>query len=165
MRSDKALAAYEPFARYLTRKYPVIGLRGFDKDDLYQEAILAAWKALESFDPCCGYPQENWVKAKMRYRVIELVEVHGKARRATTLVALEEWGAVGGDTTVATVLARDELHRVADVIADLPISERRALAATVNGQRPEDMTPPMKESSVYTLTSVARRHVREALAA
>ncbi len=78
---------FEAYARMLAAKYAYHG-SGADEDDVEQEAVVAAWKALEDHRPGPGSMSvEAFVKERMRWRVVDFVRIRGGQRALDRRVA------------------------------------------------------------------------------
>lgn len=46
--------------------------RAHEHDDLYQEGLIAMWRATDSYDPDSGVPIASWLQHKARYRMLDV---------------------------------------------------------------------------------------------
>lgn len=97
-------------------------------DDAVQEVFLRVWDKARQFDPTRG-TFATWLAAIARHHVGAQAARLGRQRvRATA----DDVGALlaerrDEDDVEAMVLARDDERRVADVLATLPVEQRRVL--------------------------------------
>lgn len=156
-----ALRHFEPYARSLSRRYRPYGRAAADKQDVFQEAMIAAWRAVEDYDGRGDLG--GFVKQRMKYRVIDFVRVRWreetkpcgnapKGRADREAVSLSEWDARGPDATVATVMAREDLRLLADALRELPPVQRSRLMGRANGLSRREMSA----ASGCTLTAIDR---------
>ena len=103
----------ERYARWLSRYFYVAG---YEPEDLYQEAVIAIWRAPEGLERLCA-----------RRRVIELLR---RSQRRPTFAALEDVASPADVVDLAA--AREELRRILAV----PLSnlEREALGRAARGE-------------------------------
>jgi RNA polymerase sigma factor (sigma-70 family) len=158
------LRQFERYAWQLARRFPFRGAGG-DEQDVAQEAMIAAWCAVEAFN---GRGRlEGFVRERMYLRVIDYVRMRshvGQRRAERETWPLEAWDARGGDTTVETVLARERLDIAARVIGRLTPRQRACLRGRMNGLSPAEIDPTTRPGTVDATASKARDRVRMALA-
>jgi RNA polymerase sigma factor (sigma-70 family) len=131
-RSASDLRQFEPYARGLARRYPLWGSGG-DEQDVAQEAMIAAWRAVEAFDGRGS--MEGFVRQRMQLRVIDYVRIRnvGKRRAERDTLPLGEWDARGGDLTLGGVLDRERARVALETIAGLPVLQRERIVAATLG--------------------------------
>ncbi|HWX46328.1 MAG TPA: sigma-70 family RNA polymerase sigma factor [Solirubrobacteraceae bacterium] len=163
-RLSSDLRQFEQYARHLARRFPFRGSGG-DEQDVAQEAMIAAWSAVETFN---GRGRlEGFVRERMYLRVIDYVRMRshiGQRRAERETLPLEAWDAQGGDTTVETVLARERLDIAARVIGRLTPRQRACLHGRMNGLSPAEIDPAKHPGTVDANAAKARDRVRLALA-
>lgn len=107
--------AHVRYARWLSRYFYVAG---YEPEDLYQEAVIAIWRAPEGLERLCA-----------RRRVIELLRRSQRAGRPTFVGLVD---AESPEDVVDVAAAREELRRVLSVpLSDL---EREALGRAARGE-------------------------------
>jgi DNA-directed RNA polymerase specialized sigma24 family protein len=77
---NKDVSYYMDYARRLARQYRY-SRPGADSADVEQEALIAAWDALERWNRP-GVPARPFVCERMRWRVIDFVRVRSDRERA-----------------------------------------------------------------------------------
>jgi RNA polymerase sigma factor (sigma-70 family) len=158
------LRQFERYARHLARRFPFKG-SGSDEQDVAQEAMIAAWQALEAFD---GRGRlAAFVRERMYLRVLDYVRMRqasGQRRAERDTWPLEEWDARGGDLTLEAVFARERLRIAADVIGGLTPRQRTCLHGRMNGLSPTRIDPRSTPGTIDATASKARDRVRLALA-
>ena len=169
-----ALRRFEPYARWLAHRYRLYGRVAGDEQDVMQEAMIAAWKALGIYRAEHGGSLEGFVKQRMKYRVIECVRRRGKeadvhpgsperGRADRDAVSIEEWDAAGDDQTLGTVLARERLAIAAGAIRELPRWQRERLVGHLNGLSRREMSSEGSVGVVDQALFRARRRLKAAL--
>jgi DNA-directed RNA polymerase specialized sigma24 family protein len=77
--SDVELRRFKSYARMLAGKYAYRG-SGADGQDVEQEAMLTAWRAIRDYRPG-DRSLEGYVKERMRWRVVDFVRIRGEGQR------------------------------------------------------------------------------------
>jgi RNA polymerase sigma-70 factor, ECF subfamily len=92
-------------------------------EDVVQDAFLAAWRALPTYDPARG-TQRVWLLAIVRNRAYDTL----RARRQHPVEALADVPAIAEEADVATdVVTRMESRRACTALTELPDDQRRTI--------------------------------------
>ena len=119
-------------------------LPGYDQDDIRQEALIALWKAAQTFDPERGMKFTSFANLCIDARFVELLKRKDRYRHRTLDSALRAI-VVDGEVmeiletlphlhqVVDVVEERDELRRLVAAIFDLTEIERRCVIGIATG--------------------------------
>jgi DNA-directed RNA polymerase specialized sigma24 family protein len=89
--TSRQVLHFEAYARILAAKYAYHG-SGADEKDVEQEALVAAWKAIEEYKPG-KLRLAGFVTSRMRWRVLDFVRVRNEGQEALErrVLPLEEY--------------------------------------------------------------------------
>lgn len=134
---------------------------GHDRDDVAQDAFVAAWRALSSWEPERG-AFFTWLVAIARHRVIDL------QRRPAPQTTPDPPDRAGPDTTAEGVARIDDRRVLDAALAALPAEQRTAFVLAVVHELPLADVAAAEGVPVGTAKSRisrARDRLRAALAA
>jgi RNA polymerase sigma factor (sigma-70 family) len=125
--SDALGVLYDRYARIaIAVAYRVLGEHGV-AEDVVQEAFLAVWRRVDSFDVSRGNVR-SWLLTIVRNGAID--RRRGRHARALQDTALDDVAfrlATGGEETFDTVASSVEAERVREALATLPPDQREAI--------------------------------------
>lgn len=125
--SDALGVLYDRYARLaIAVAYRVLGEHGV-AEDVVQEAFLAVWRRVDSFDASRGNAR-SWLLTIVRNGAID--RRRGRHGRALQDAALDDVAfrlATGGEETFDTVASTVEAERVREALATLPPEQREAI--------------------------------------
>jgi DNA-directed RNA polymerase specialized sigma24 family protein len=78
--TSRQVLHFETYARILATKYAYHG-SGADEKDVEQEALVAAWKAIEEYRPG-KLRLAGFVASRMRWRVLDFVRIRNEGQEA-----------------------------------------------------------------------------------
>jgi RNA polymerase sigma-70 factor (ECF subfamily) len=118
---------YDRYARIaIAVAYRVLGEHGAS-EDVVQEAFLAVWRRVDSFDPTRGTAR-SWLLTIVRNGAIDRRRGrHGRALQDATLDDVAFWLATPGDETFDVVASTVEAELVREALATLPPDQREAI--------------------------------------
>jgi RNA polymerase sigma factor (sigma-70 family) len=145
------LTDFEPHARFLARRYKLYGRVAADEQDVFQEAMIAAWVALGKWKDRGNGDPRGYVKQIMEFRVIDCVRDRANGVTDRDTIGLPE-EREGPDQTLETVLEHDRLHTLIDTMKCLrPLQRSRLL-----GQAEGSSRQMMATESGCTITAIDR---------
>jgi RNA polymerase sigma factor (sigma-70 family) len=160
------LTSFERHARVLSCKYKLYGRAAGDEQDVFQEAMIAAWVALRKWTPDHGCSRRTYVKRQMEYRVLDYVRVRANGWTDRDTLPMPEDRA-GTDLTIEAVLEREHLEAVVGAFDALPALQRSRLVRSTQGFTPPETAA--NEGLTVAAVNVAlwkgRKALRLALAA
>lgn len=112
-----------------------------EEDDVYQDLMITAMGAIESFDPCRSSSMRNHVASKLQYEVLNMRRRHkphgmiGLKGTAVTFVSLEYQPKHGYACEIPVEAAYGEIE-ISDAMALLSPVEEYALRMTMDGESP-----------------------------
>jgi RNA polymerase sigma-70 factor (ECF subfamily) len=125
--SDALGVLYDRYARVaIAVGYRVLGEHGA-AEDVVQEAFLAVWRRVDSFNPTRGSVR-SWLLTIVRNGAVD--RRRGRHARALQDAALDDVAfrlATGDEETFETVAASFEAERVREALATLPPDQREAI--------------------------------------
>jgi len=94
-----------------------------DAEDVVQDAFLAVWRSLDSYDPARGTVR-TWLLSIVRNRALDVL----RSRRAHPMTALNEEASFADTTDVARLVElRLDGSRARSALAELPQAQRSTL--------------------------------------
>jgi RNA polymerase sigma-70 factor (ECF subfamily) len=125
--SDALGVLYDRYARVATAiAFRVLGEHGA-AEDVVQEAFLAVWRRVDSFDPSRGSVR-CWLLTITRNRAIDRRRGrHAHALQDTALDGVAFRLATTDEETFETVVSSVEAERIRDALFTLPLEQREAI--------------------------------------
>lgn len=169
--SNKRLASVvNSFMPYIEQKISGLNLPGLDKDDLRQEAFVALFSAIESFDSSRGAAFSTYAITCINNRLADAVRVssNGKNRLLNESVSLSDEddpvSVIGEASPEESAIAREEFMRVRNKMdAVLSDFEREALVMYSSGYRYAEIAERLNTTpkAVSNAIQRARKKLRQ----
>jgi len=158
--SRRFAAIFDEYGAALARLAASYGRARGEQDDLFQEIMIALWKALPAYRGDCS--ERTYVYRIAHNRAISYLS----RRRPVAANLAEEQELPAPSATPEQALSRDEeAQRLADAVAGLPVGHREVVALALEGLGYREIADVLgiSESNVGARLTRARGQLRTLL--
>lgn len=150
LKFDVLVKRHGSLIRLLTRSWASRCPAHVGPDDLFQEAVLESWEAIEAWDPARGVPLPKYVRLRIRYRLHAYTDKLKRGREKDTRFLLQQIieervivsNKANGEVYEAVGESLYETGRLAKrtaalVVGGLPSKQANVVAGLLNGEASE----------------------------